>query len=91
VCTATTVCEGAGSSSGEVEGTGTTEDVPTTGPGDPGSSGGPELPGLSFEPGEVGCACREAPGRGVGATGMWGVLIVLGLRRRRVAGRDDGV
>lgn len=91
VCTATAACAGSESSSGEVEGSSSTGDVPTTGPGDPGTSGGAELPGLSFEPGEVGCACREAPGRGVGATGMLFGLSVLGLRRRRVAGRRDGV
>jgi hypothetical protein len=90
-CTAVAACVGPGSSSGEIEGSSGSGDVPTTGTDVPETSGGPELPGLSFEPGEVGCGCREAPGRGVGMIGMICGLMLLGLRRRRVAGSEVGV
>ncbi|MBK9754176.1 MAG: FG-GAP repeat protein [Nannocystis sp.] len=89
VCAEVSLCAVAGSSSGGGEGSsGGAATTPTTGGPEQGSSGtGP--PGVSFEPGEAGCACGATRPSGVAAA--WCFALLLSLRRRRVASRRVGM
>ncbi len=90
VCDAVSLCAVAGSSSGEGEGSsGGAATTPTTGGPEGGSSGGTSVPGVSFEPGEAGCACGATPPSGGAAA--WCVALLLSLRRRRVARHRGGM
>lgn len=88
VCVATDACEAATSSSGSGGSSGAV-DPPTTASGAPEGTSEPEVPGVMFEAGQAGCGCRESPGRVAGAVVMG--MMLLSLRRRRVAGRGPGV
>ncbi len=89
VCVEVEACEVTTSSSGGSVGSSGTVDPPTMGSGTPEGTSEAELPGVVFAAGEAGCGCVEAPGRGAGAVVMG--LVLLSLRRRRVASRGGGV
>lgn len=90
VCAAPDACEEPGTGTGELEGSSGTVETPTTGAEPPESSSGAGPPGLLFEAGQGGCGCDAGPWRGEGALVVsW--MMVLGLRRRRVARPGAGV